>query len=268
MAVQDVDPPEPLHGSIDKPFELRVVADIGSTARARPPAASMRCAVSAPAAALRSATTNAAPSRAMISAPARPMPEPAPVTIATLPLRIMPFPTLDADALNSIPAAVKLVSLERSQRVTMSKAKDDFIARTVKVWNPGKTLQWQREGVDLVIDRREGYFLHDMDGRRLIDLHLNGGIYSLGHRNPEVIAALTEGMERFDIGNHHFPSIARTMLAEMLQKHTPEGLQYSMFASGGGGGDRHRAEERAPCDREAEADLPRSAAITAIPGWR
>ena len=116
----------------------------------------------------------------------------------------------------------------------MSKAKDDFIARTVNVWNPGKTLQWQRDGVDLVIDKREGYFLHDMDGRRLIDLHLNGGIYSLGHRNPEVIEALTEGLERFDIGNHHFPSIARTMLAEKLAEHAPEGLHYSMFASGGG----------------------------------
>jgi putrescine aminotransferase len=116
----------------------------------------------------------------------------------------------------------------------MSKAKDDFIARTIKVWNPGKTLQWRKEGIDLVIDRREGYFLHDMDGRRLIDLHLNGGIYSLGHRNPEVIAALKEGLERFDIGNHHFPSIARTMLAEMLEEQTPEGLHYSMYASGGG----------------------------------
>ena len=92
----------------------------------------------------------------------------------------------------------------------MSQAKDDFIARTVEVWNPGKTLQWQREGVDLVIDRREGYYLYDMDGRRLINLHLNGGIYSLGHRNPEVIAAVTEGMDHFDIGNHHFPALMRT----------------------------------------------------------
>lgn len=116
----------------------------------------------------------------------------------------------------------------------MSKAKDDFIARTLKVWNPGKTLQWQRDGVDLVIDRREGYFLHDMDGRRLIDLHLNGGVYSLGHRNPEVIKALKTGLERFDIGNHHFPSLARTALAEKLAEHTPKGLHFSMFASGGG----------------------------------
>jgi putrescine aminotransferase len=115
----------------------------------------------------------------------------------------------------------------------MSQAKDDFIARTVEVWNPGKTLQWRKEGVDLVIDRREGYYLYDMDGRRLINLHLNGGIYSLGHRNPEVIAAVKEGMDHFDIGNHHFPALMRTKLAEMLRDHTPEGLQYSMFGSGG-----------------------------------
>ena len=116
----------------------------------------------------------------------------------------------------------------------MSQAKDDFIAKTIQYWNPGKTLEWQRVGVDLVIDRREGYYLYDMDGRRLINLHLNGGVYSLGHRNPEVIAAVREGMEHFDIGNHHFPALMRTKLAEMLAKHTPEGLHYSMYASGGG----------------------------------
>jgi putrescine aminotransferase len=116
----------------------------------------------------------------------------------------------------------------------MSQAKDDFIERTIQYWNPGKTLEWQRQGIDLVIDRREGYYLYDMDGRRLINLHLNGGVYSLGHRNPEVIAAVREGMEHFDIGNHHFPALMRTKLAEMLAQHTPEGLHYSMYASGGG----------------------------------
>ena len=87
----------------------------------------------------------------------------------------------------------------------MSKAKDDFIARTVKYWNPGKTLEWQRQGIDLVIDRREGYFLYDMDGRRLIDVHLNGGTYSLGHRNPEVVAALQGGPGSFRHRQSPFP---------------------------------------------------------------
>jgi len=116
----------------------------------------------------------------------------------------------------------------------MSHEKDEFIARSKEFWNPGKTSEWQRMGVDLVIDRREGYYLWDMDGRRLIDVHLNGGTYSLGHRNPEVVEAVREGMKYFDIGNHHFPSLMRTHVAEMLAKLTPEGLQYTIFASGGG----------------------------------
>jgi acetylornithine/succinyldiaminopimelate/putrescine aminotransferase len=115
----------------------------------------------------------------------------------------------------------------------MSQEKDEFIARSKQFWNPGKTSEWQRMGVDLVIGRREGYYLWDVDGRRLIDVHLNGGTYSLGHRNPEVVEAVREGMKYFDIGNHHFPSIMRTHVAEMLAKCTPEGLQYTIFASGG-----------------------------------
>jgi acetylornithine/succinyldiaminopimelate/putrescine aminotransferase len=115
----------------------------------------------------------------------------------------------------------------------MSQAKDDFLARSKEFWNPGKTSDWQRMGVDLVIDRREGYCLWDMDGRRLIDVHLNGGTYSLGHRNPEVVDAVREGMAYFDIGNHHFPSIMRTHVAEMLERLTPSGLKRTIFASGG-----------------------------------
>ncbi|MGE3876450.1 MAG: aspartate aminotransferase family protein [Parvibaculaceae bacterium] len=115
----------------------------------------------------------------------------------------------------------------------MSQAKEDFLARSKQFWNPGKTSDWQRMGVDLVIDRREGYYLWDMDGRRLIDVHLNGGTYSLGHRNPEVVEAVREGMAYFDIGNHHFPSIMRTHVAEMLERLTPPGLKRTIFASGG-----------------------------------
>ncbi|MFB9443373.1 class-III pyridoxal-phosphate-dependent aminotransferase [Dactylosporangium vinaceum] len=86
----------------------------------------------------------------------------------------------------------------------------------------------------LVIDRREGYFLHDLDGGRLIDVHLNGGTYNLGHRNPEVVAAVRDGLDHFDIGNHHFPSIARTALAEALVASAPPGIGKVVYGSGGG----------------------------------
>jgi len=115
-----------------------------------------------------------------------------------------------------------------------SEKKAVFLERTKQVWNPGKTQDWQDRGVDIVLDRREGYCFWDMDGQRLINMHLNGGVYNLGHRNPEVIEAVTEAMQHYDIGNHHFPAIKRTELAEKLLETAPDGLRYAIFASGGG----------------------------------
>ncbi len=114
------------------------------------------------------------------------------------------------------------------------ESKADFLRRSEEFWNPDKTQFWQDAGVDLVIDRREGYLFWDMAGRRLIDLHLNGGTYNLGHRNPELIAVLEQAMGRFDIGNHHFPALARTALAEALVGTCPPSLKRVIFASGGG----------------------------------
>ena len=100
-------------------------------------------------------------------------------------------------------------------------SKQEMLAKSKQFWNPDKTQFWIDSGVPLVIDRREGYYIYDVEGKRLIDVHLNGGTYNLGHRNPEVVAAVTAAMQRFDIGNHHFPSLARTALAEALVKTAP-----------------------------------------------
>jgi acetylornithine/succinyldiaminopimelate/putrescine aminotransferase len=113
-------------------------------------------------------------------------------------------------------------------------SKDEMLAKSKEFWNPGKTQFWMDSGVPLVIDRREEYFIYDMSGKRLIDAHLNGGTYNLGHRNPEVVQAVTMAMQHFDIGNHHFPSLARTALAEALVKSAPAGLSKVIYGSGGG----------------------------------
>ncbi|MDQ6730630.1 MAG: aminotransferase class III-fold pyridoxal phosphate-dependent enzyme [Actinomycetota bacterium] len=113
-------------------------------------------------------------------------------------------------------------------------SKADFLRKSEKFWNPDKTRFWQEAGIDLVIDRREGYLFWDMAGRRLIDLHLNGGTYNLGHRNPEMIATLEQAMGRFDIGNHHFPALARTALAEALVATCPPNMRRVVYGSGGG----------------------------------
>ncbi len=112
------------------------------------------------------------------------------------------------------------------------ESKQELFDKAIKYWNPDKTKFWQSVGVDLVIDKREGYCLYDMSGRRLIDLHLNGGTYNFGHRHPELVETLKAALDHFDIGNHWFPSIARTALAEALINISP-GMRYAVFAAGG-----------------------------------
>jgi hypothetical protein len=65
-------------------------------------------------------------------------------------------------------------------------------------------------------------------------MHLNGGTYNLGHRNPELIATLDQAMGRFDIGNHHFPALARTALAEALVATCTPNMRRVIYGAGGG----------------------------------
>jgi acetylornithine/succinyldiaminopimelate/putrescine aminotransferase len=113
------------------------------------------------------------------------------------------------------------------------ESKTEVLERAKTFWNPDKTRFWTDAGVDMVIDRREDYFLWDMSGRRLIDMHLNGGTYSLGHRHPELVASLQQALARFDVGNHHFASVARTALAEKLLETCAPNMGKVVFASGG-----------------------------------
>jgi acetylornithine/succinyldiaminopimelate/putrescine aminotransferase len=86
-------------------------------------------------------------------------------------------------------------------------------------------------GVELVIGRREGYRFWDLDGRELMDFHLNGGTYNLGHRHPELLDALLTSLQHADVGNHHFANPERARLAERLAAAT--GLRYSVFTPSG-----------------------------------
>ena len=86
-------------------------------------------------------------------------------------------------------------------------------------------------GVDLVIGRREGYRMWDLDGRELLDFHLNGGTYNLGHRHPALLAVLQDSLSFADVGNHHFANPERARLAQRLAAAT--GLQFTVFTPSG-----------------------------------
>jgi acetylornithine/succinyldiaminopimelate/putrescine aminotransferase len=98
---------------------------------------------------------------------------------------------------------------------------------------PGRVEAFLGMGIPLVIGRREGYRIWDIDGHELMDFHLNGGTFNVGHRNPAVLQALETALQTLDVGNHHFPSPARAELAEKLAACTPGDLHYTVYAAGG-----------------------------------
>ena len=115
----------------------------------------------------------------------------------------------------------------------MTPEKERVLELTRRHVAPHRVDVWDAFGTQLVIGRREGYRLWDLDGRELIDLHLNGGTFNLGHRHPDVVEAMVTAAATLDVGNHHFASLARAELAERLAELTPGELTYTVFASGG-----------------------------------
>jgi acetylornithine/succinyldiaminopimelate/putrescine aminotransferase len=99
----------------------------------------------------------------------------------------------------------------------------------------GKVAFFQKYGMEFVMGSREGPYLWDLDGtKRLFNLHCNGGVFNLGHRNQELIELLKQSLDELDIGNHHLMSKARADLAQLLAALMPGDLDYTVFGVGGG----------------------------------
>lgn len=113
-------------------------------------------------------------------------------------------------------------------------SKQNIIERYGRHVSSGKVDFFTRAGFDFIIGRREGVFIYDLDGRRLINCHSNGGVYNLGHRHPQVVEALRQALAELDIGNSHLISEHRALLAERLAAMAPGDLNRVIFGVGGG----------------------------------
>ncbi|MGZ5331206.1 MAG: aspartate aminotransferase family protein [Solirubrobacterales bacterium] len=100
--------------------------------------------------------------------------------------------------------------------------------------NRGKVRALEAIGVEIVIGERAGARFRDAyTGRWYWNCHSNGGVFNMGHRNPGVIAAVREGLEHLDVGNHHLVSGWRARLAEQLAESTRGLLPYATFTPSG-----------------------------------
>jgi len=113
--------------------------------------------------------------------------------------------------------------------------KEGIVNRFAQYVSSGKAETFKMFGLDFVFGHREGAYVRDAtSGKKLINCHCNGGVFNLGHRNPKIIAALTRALKELDIGNHHFISEQRAILAEKLAELTPGDLTYTVFGVSGG----------------------------------
>ncbi|MEP6464139.1 MAG: adenosylmethionine--8-amino-7-oxononanoate transaminase [Frankiaceae bacterium] len=111
----------------------------------------------------------------------------------------------------------------------------DLIARDLaSVWHPFTQHALWPADEPLVIDRAQGVWLYDTEGRRYLD-----GVSSLwvtvhGHREPAIDAAIRAQLDRLDhatfLGLTHEPGIA---LAEALLDTAPAGLSRVFYAGDG-----------------------------------
>jgi len=85
-------------------------------------------------------------------------------------------------------------------------------------------------GEPLIMERGEGAYLYDIDGNQLIDYIGSWGPHILGHRDPDVMAAITDALK---IGTSFgAPTTLETEMAELIVEIVPSIEKVRMVNSG------------------------------------
>ena len=109
----------------------------------------------------------------------------------------------------------------------------DMVARSLAaVWHPGMQMQHLERFPLVPIERGEGVWLYDFEGKRYLDAVSSWWVNLFGHANPRINAALKGQLEQLEhvmlAGFTHQPVIE---LSERLAKLT--GLGHAFYASDG-----------------------------------
>jgi putrescine aminotransferase len=113
--------------------------------------------------------------------------------------------------------------------------RDATFSALAEYLSPGKAAAYEGYGLDVVMGERGGAKFHDAyDDREWFNCHCNGGVFNLGHRNPDVVEAVQGALGSADIGNHHLASAYRSRLARRLAATTGDALKGVVFGVSGG----------------------------------
>ncbi|MCB2094732.1 MAG: aspartate aminotransferase family protein [Rhodobacteraceae bacterium] len=85
-----------------------------------------------------------------------------------------------------------------------------------------------------MLDRAEGVYLWDVDGKRYLDGSSGAMVSNIGHSDPRVIEAMRRQMDKSTFGYRlHFETEPGERLAEKVAGLAPEGMEKVFFVSGG-----------------------------------
>jgi glutamate-1-semialdehyde 2,1-aminomutase len=124
--------------------------------------------------------------------------------------------------------ATAVVDLKAQEQPPRSEAQADLVKRAKAVF-PGGTGHLPK-GKEFLIERGEGPYLFDGDGRRFLDVVMGGGPLALGHAHPRIVETIRRTAP---LGTTHAAMTRRAVeLAERLVKYVPS-AEMVRFASTG-----------------------------------
>ena len=112
---------------------------------------------------------------------------------------------------------------------------DDSVDNFNQHVNPGWLLYRKSVSTDATFveweDSEETF--GDVHGTRFIDCLGGYGVYTAGHRNPEIVKAVEAQLHRYALHSQELVDPLRGYLAQLVAMITPGDMQYAFFCSGG-----------------------------------
>jgi putrescine aminotransferase len=109
----------------------------------------------------------------------------------------------------------------------------ETLAKYEQYINPSMARLFRFMGLSTIEWRSEGSVITDIDGKEYIDCLGGYGVFSLGHRHPEVVAAVKHQLDMMPLSSKILLDKPMADLAELLARITPGDLQYSFFGNSG-----------------------------------
>ncbi len=110
---------------------------------------------------------------------------------------------------------------------------DETIDKYTEYVNPTLANLMRFAGFGDVEDSAEGTIIRDVSGNEYIDCLGGYGVFSLGHRHPEVVAAVKTQLDKMPLSSKLFFNKPLADLAELMAKIAPGRLQYSFYCNSG-----------------------------------